>query len=196
VVVETAQAVERTYSAAASAGLRVIARIDIVPRDGKPVLVNVFVMAFASDAPYLASDGTAAEAGAKPSAVHISPLTFHPDGMSPYSSATESGTAAAASSTASVIRHAEEGAALGSRSHSEPVTAIASGVSPAIGASTSSEAGGSCPGGKRRRQDKSCGKAVPDAGAGEVVVRICVRDASGARTPEYIALLRELGKPG
>lgn len=42
VVVETAQHVERSYAAAAAAGLQVLARIDIVPREGKPVLINVF----------------------------------------------------------------------------------------------------------------------------------------------------------
>jgi tRNA1Val (adenine37-N6)-methyltransferase len=57
VVVETALELRRSYAAAAGAGLRVLARLDVVPKAGKPPLINVLVMC-AQDAPYVRPGGS------------------------------------------------------------------------------------------------------------------------------------------
>lgn len=196
IVVETAQAVERTYVAAAAAGLRVLARVDIVPREGKPVLINVFVMAATPayedvEAPDAASplDGAAA--------TWIPPNTFAPDGRGPYdvtgsNEAAESVAPAAggASSTASSVAPAavEESGAAASAPPEEG--GASSAAAPAAAASAAPQ------GPKRKRAQVQPGKPMPAAQPGELVVSIPVRDVRGERTVPYRLLLQELGKPG
>jgi hypothetical protein len=205
VVVETSQAVERAYAAAAAAGLRVLARIDIIPREDKPVLINVFVMVAEGASPYV-SDVTS------PADILVAASLFCPDGVSPYDVLPVEVEAVhpAATPPAEVC-----GAPLPVAEVCCAVTEVcASGTScagpEAVHLTVSTPAGdfGATPTGpdgtaptaplpdtKRKRVQQPC-KRMPQAQPGEIVSQLCVRDRTGKRTPEYIALLRELGKPG
>ena len=205
IVVETAQAVERTYAAAAAAGLRVLARVDIVPREGKPVLINVFVMAAS---PAYEVEAPPAAPGLEGAAVTwIPPNTFAPDGRGPYdvkgsteaalSATPAAGGASSADSsvtpaaTAVAAAAAEEGGPAGAEAAAPPDEGGASSAAaPAAAASAAPQ------GPKRKRAQVQPGKPMPAAQPGELVVSIPVRDARGERTLPYRLLLQELGKPG
>lgn len=83
IVCETSLEIERTYAAAAAAALRVIARVDVVPKAGKPPLFSVFVMC-APDARWHAAASGAADADAGANPFVVSAATFAPRGRSPY----------------------------------------------------------------------------------------------------------------
>jgi len=147
IVVETSLEIARTYAAATAASLRVLARVDAVPKAGKPPLFSVFVMCL-PDAPW-----RAAALDSTPAPFTICPATFAPRGRSPYA-ATADDAAAAAATVAKRSR----------------------------GGSTDATDGGAA-------------SPHPTGDHGDVVVRIVVRDAAGVRTPEYRALLTDMGKP-
>ena len=204
VVVETAQAVERSYSAAALAGLKILARIDFVPREGKPVLINVFVMAHAeSEAYYATSTEEAPETAAIPMqrVSRLIPGLFAPHGQSPYDKSAPApclitegsgslSTYKDAISTSSAVKHEAVVFAGASSSSStlagEEVPSLAEGSREAV----------SVPAAKRKRPQIQRGKQMPAARPGELVVTISVRDLGGERTRPYKLLLQELGKPG
>lgn len=183
VVVETAQAVARSYAAAAAAGLRVLARVDIVPREGKPVLINVFVMGLDGSSAY----SSAGEGGDESTARHIPPETFEPHGRSPYDPPAASAAAAEGSREGDADPAASAAGAAAAELAPElegpPAAPEPAAVEPVAA------------GAKRRRAPVQPVRPMPDARPGELVVCIPVRDFAGVRTPTYRRLLLELGKP-
>lgn len=193
VVVETAQAVTRSYDAATAAGLRVLARIDIVPREGKPVLINVFVMGLEGAEAFYGGAGHDGEGAAAP---FIAPTTFEPHGRCPYDPPAaperlrDDDVAPGAGSAGDVVE----------RLLPEPTGHVAVAREPGRESSPSAPlpeglADPAAAGAKRRRAPVQPVKPMPDARPGELVVRIPVRDLSGERTQAYRRLLLELGKP-
>ena len=157
VLVDSAQNVARGYTAARAAGLRVVARLDVIsraPASGEQArpLICVFIMRREGD------DGPTPPAD-----------LFVPRGRSPYEGD-------------SVV--VGESAAAQQPEAGKCVPPPAAALEPA-------------PAAKRRQGRAQIGHApFPGSLDGEVVAAITVRGADGLRTPEYRALLRDLGKPG
>lgn len=235
VVVETALALERSYASAAAAGLRVLARLDVVPKVGKPPLINVFVMCHA-DAPYqprgfeeaalVKGDGSdvqivepgsadgassaassssasastnAALAATSSSVIDVtSDMLFAPLGISPYGEdpavwervSIDGGYVPPAATAAA------EAAASSSSSSASTIDGSYSAVASA--SSSLSQPGDSAPTDPppRKRVRRQHPRPYPGSRHGEIVHVITVRGEDDARTPEYVSLLHDLGKPG
>ena len=219
VVVETALELDRSYASAKDAGLRVIARLDLIPKTGKPPLINVFVMC-AEDAPYQpAPSGSGSDSSSSSSSssyssessgsIFVTPAMLAPRGQSPYGEDPNvwDGIVARSrpqrSSVAADCGDNDAAAQAGSKRSSAPVvdeSGALAGASSSSGASSApavADAAGSS-GAQRpakRPRPKQQPKPYPGSRHGEVVVSITVRGADDARMQEYQALLRDLGKP-
>ena len=173
VVCDTAMELARSYAAASAAGLRIIARVDLVPKEGKPPLFNVFVMC-AREAPY---DRPPAEGGGVP----FPPHAFSPRGTSPYGEPPGTWGAPVAADPRTA---ADPHPAVDPHSAVDPHLAVdGAGVPPPP-----------LPAARQLRKQRH--KPYPGAQDGELVVSITVRGADDLRTPEYVALLHDLGKKG
>lgn len=190
-VVESSLGVSRGYAAAAAAGLRVIARVDAVPRAGKPPLFSVFVMCHA-DAPYqpvlpaeaaipgssavsaaaatssaAGSTGAAASSAAAPtSAMLVSPTLFAPEGRSPYdatdaSAGDASAESAVDSTAAAAARHAAGGDGAGSESGSDSDVSPSTVAAAAEASSSSAVEGASAPKTKKGKPVQQQGRQQP-----------------------------------
>ena len=196
IVVETAQAVNRTYAAATAAGLQVLARIDFIPREGKPVLINVFVMALSDSEAYtntsyaqLSGASCGEVAGSSTIKTWLEPCVFVPHGRSPYEADGQLKDTTEISGSSLPIEFVEPRVCDGNSSsallltkHSSSITDTAIDCGPA--------------GSKRKRPQVQAAKPMPAARPGELVVSIPVRDTKGDRSHAYKLLLQELGKPG
>jgi tRNA1(Val) A37 N6-methylase TrmN6 len=194
VVVETALALTRSYAAAAAAGLRVLARLDVVPVAGKPPLINVFVMCHAGrDSAYafpVAPCSDAVEAGGELGGVAVGAALFAPGGRSPYGEDADAvwgplpdeaeAPPAQVPPSASVAGHG---------------TGVVEGAPAAAAGAAAAHDGAPHPRAARRVRKQAC-RPYPGAMHGELVHTIVVRGADGRRTREYQALLRDLGKKG
>jgi hypothetical protein len=188
VVCETSLALLRGYAAAQAAGLRVLARVDAVPVQGKPPLFCVYVCARAAEQEAAALAGTAA---ALAGAFEL-----------PCSAAGSSGSPAAALPLAYQDMHSPEyGAYLQPAPESALAPAPAPAAEPELAAAEASAQLGfeKRPARKSRQPQAARGAHVEHAGkpvAQELASLVVVRAASGERTPEYVRLLWEMGKPG
>jgi tRNA1Val (adenine37-N6)-methyltransferase len=212
IVCESSQGVERGYAGAAAAGLRVLARVDVVPKAGKPALFGVYVMCAVS-APYIVSspaagaDGDEATCGGMRGggsvAVNAGVFAQAPPHPHPYNYVHKPRPAAApaqayaepadhhvaaADADAKSGEDFEDGRAVGGEQISAAVAPAA--VAPGPGQRAYP------PKPKHRQQpprhETWTGKPV----MGELVVVITVRDAAANRTEQYRALLGDMGKPG
>lgn len=217
VVCESAFGTERGYAAAAAAGLRVLGRVDAIPKDGKPPLFVVFVMCLQAASHKCELDvttaGSGASAGVSPEEGSTEPSDmlqfgaslFVPHGRSPYGSpytpaAAEDGLAApsvggspsSTSNTAMASRPAKRTRIAPSREGdaSDVVAAVGAGEeepSRSLAAKVGTAAHAST---------ADTNSTMPPPPPPRFVHHVVVRDAAAERTPEYRLLLAEMGKPG
>lgn len=173
VVCESALGVTRGYTAATGAGLRVIVRLDVVPREGKPVLFCVFVMCAAESAEALRGRFRSED--------------FTPHGQSPYHAAEDVyvDAPAAASSVSAAAERTTSSSGEGSGDDDAGDEVLRS----------ERAAAGSDHTNRKKAKRVPPVRVHPGSVDGELVVSITVRDAKGVRTREYAKLLREMGKP-
>ena len=204
IFVMSAIQVQRSYAAVAAAGMRVLARLDIIPVAGKPPLLNVFACCIdtldareffrlpARGGPECHEDGVAVDAAAtlshdvhlpRPPTPLIRASDLVPDGISPYVSDDTS------------LRNS-----VCSSQYHDGSTAVLSAMPPATRATDCNSVAVGNDSQVRRSRAAHRAAAVaryPRGGAdGEAWHALTVREASGNRTREYCLLLRELGKPG
>ena len=204
VVCDTALELPRSYAAASAAGLRVLARLDLVPKAGKPPLINVFVLA-APGAPPMPAEAFALR-GVSP---HGEPPGIWRRAVA-EAGAAEAGAAEAGAAEAGAPppQTQGEGSGGGAGAGETPAEAEATEDAPATAgdapaaaagnAPTAPTAGSTAPEAEPRahRASRQRHKPYPGARSGELIARITVRGADNLRTAEYIALLNEMGKPG
>ena len=183
IVVETALALHRTYEAAATAGLTILARLDVIPAETKPPLICVFVMMRAGTT--WGRDAAAASSRSSSSADSASLLT-----VDFVSSAAAAAPASAASATLLSDLFVPRGFSPYEDGAAPDVTTLVGVVgSAALEPTAAADVG-------KKRQKTQPQKPFPGALGTEFVSSITVRSADGRRTPTYSALLRDLGKPG
>ncbi len=168
-ICETSLALTRAYAAAIAAHLRIIARIDVIPREGKPPLFFVMIVQ-RDDAPISASSSASSSSSSLPN-VWTNAFSQLPLTSLPYED----------------MKEAEyETAFLVGRTVTEE--RVKTSASKSILSSSSRQTA-------RGAHVDAIGKPLLSSSDTEIVHSICVRDAFGERTNEYARLLWELGKP-
>ena len=176
-ICETSLALTRAYAAAIAAHLRIIARIDVIPRDGKPPLFFVLIVQ-RDDAP-LSSSLPHAWANAFGTKLPLTALPYDDMREEEYETAFLVGRTA----TEDRVKKAHEKAATCAHAD-KSIRQVARGAHvDAVGKPLLTGSSSSSTGGDHNAQEQ------------EIVHRICVRDAFGERTNDYARLLWELGKP-
>ena len=182
-VCQTSRELLRTYAAARSAGLRVLARVDVVPIEGKPPLFFVLLCELAS----AGGAGCAQPPQRLPPSAFALPLA-QPGGKAghhlPYLDMQEPAYAA--------WLHAAQGA--GGVAGGEVEGSVGAGGAGAGAGEGVGEGSAGLSGGKQAARGthvEYCGKPVEE----ESVAVVLVRNARGERTAEYRTLLWEMGKP-
>ncbi len=192
---------ERSHKAAVANGFEVLRCIDIVPRDGKPVLFMVLVCRLPCAAAVSGSSAAAPAAAATLPA----PSSASTGAANPANVAQSTKRARTGSAAAPAVPKPE--------GYPPPAWALDPSDVPAGAAITRLAV--ACPGDIAHKYclegTIDCGDpgddigtctAVPAGGdglgntAGCTVERICVRDAAGVRTAAYKRLLWQMGKPG
>jgi tRNA1Val (adenine37-N6)-methyltransferase len=164
-ICETSLALHRAYAAAAAARLRVVARVDVIPRAGKPPLFFVLIVQ-RDDAPLAPASLWAQAFGELPS----SHLPYADMRESPYETAFVAGRAAASARAVASSSASSKAAALDASPKAKKTRQVARGA-----------------------HVDALGSALGEGG--EAVRVVCVRDERGERTEDYSRLLWELGKP-
>jgi tRNA1Val (adenine37-N6)-methyltransferase len=164
-ICETSLALHRAYAAAAGARLRVVARVDVIPRAGKPPLFFVLVVQ-RDDAPLAPPSLWAQAFGELP----VSQLPYADMRESPYEAAFVAGRAAASARAVALSSASLKSAVPDASPKAKKTRQIARGA-----------------------HVEALGSALGEGG--EEVRVVCVRDERGERTDDYSRLLWELGKP-
>jgi tRNA1Val (adenine37-N6)-methyltransferase len=187
VVCETSLALQRGYTGAAAAGLSVLARVDCVPKTGKPPLFCVYVMCLSEAEPLVKNDPALVEA--LKSAFNEDKCSSNGGALYPYADMrTDLYKTGVDAALDRCLRESLKDAST-TKDHNTSTIASAP-ASIEKDASTSK-----MPKQKQVAHGKHLDLLGRTVGSEILVHVVTVRDNEGARTPSYVKLLCDLGKP-